>query len=150
MATADAPNQTIENVESLRSEWLNRLGELIDQLEAWAKEDDWSTRRIEKKMEDSQIGRYRAPALLLQKETARALLEPISHSAPGADGIVELYLMPAYDDIAHLFFYRGTWHLHYTYYGTSEAPMIRKTKPKSLSKKAFQDILEELVKNASS
>jgi len=149
MATANAPKKTSVEVEALREIWLVRLGELVTRIESWVKELDWSTRLISKKIEDSGIGTYRAPALLLQKETTRVLLEPIGHSAPGADGVVDLYLMPAYDDIDHLFFYRGKWHLHYTHFGTSDAPMSRKTKPKSLSKKAFQEVLEELIKHAS-
>ena len=33
---------------------------------------------------------YQAPALLLQKETARVLLEPVGRAAPGAEGVVDL------------------------------------------------------------
>jgi hypothetical protein len=149
MATADAPNQAIENVESLRSEWLNRLGELLNQVEAWARKYDWSTRGIEKKMEDSQIGNYRAPALLLQKDTSRILLEPIGRSAPGADGVVDLYLMPAYDDIASLFFYDGAWNLHYKFPGDPTLATIDEATSKLLSEETFREVLDEMIRNAS-
>jgi len=149
MATANAPNETSLNVEALRAEWLSRLGELINQIECWAKTDDWSTRRIEKKMEDSQIGKYQAPALLLQKETTRLLLEPIGRSAPGADGVVDLYLMPAYDDIASLYFWDGGWNLHYMFSGTPGVATNQDAKSTSLSKETFQKVLEEMIKNAS-
>ncbi len=84
-----------------------RLAALIDDVESWVKALDWSTRRIEKPMEDSQIGRYKAPSLLMQEGTDRVLLEPVARSAPGAEGVVDLYLMPAYDDIASLTFADG-------------------------------------------
>jgi len=148
MATVKPPNETSLNVEALRAEWLSRLSELIDQIECWAKTDDWSTRRIEKKMEDSEIGKYKAPALLLQKETARLLLEPIGRSAPGADGVVDLYLMPAYDDIATFFFYDGGWNLHYMFPGPSGVATTREEKSTSLSKETFQEVLEEIIRNA--
>ncbi len=46
------------------------------------------------------------PALLMQEgPSAGLILEPIARSAPGADGVVDLYLLPAYDDIASLYFY---------------------------------------------
>ena len=55
--------------------WLGRLAALINDVETWVKALDWSTRRIEKSMEDSQIGRYKAPSLLMQLDTNRVLLE---------------------------------------------------------------------------
>jgi hypothetical protein len=142
MATANVPKEISVDADAVRAAWLKRLGDLIDQIEGWARELDWSTRRIEKKMEDSQIGKYRAPALLLQRDTSRILAEPIGRSAPGTEGVVDLYLMPAYDDIASLLFYNGTWNLHYMFPGDPTAATIDETKPQSLSKEAFQEVLE--------
>ena len=72
-------------------------------VQTWADALGWSTRQIEVTLTDSQIGKYKAPALLLQEDAIRILLEPIGRSAPGAEGVVDLYLMPAYDDIASLY-----------------------------------------------
>jgi hypothetical protein len=132
----------------LREEWLTRLTDLIAQIESWAKEDDWTTRRIEKKMEDSQIGKYRAPALILQRETVRVLLEPIARSAPGTDGVVDLYLMPAYDDIASLYFGEGRWNLRYIFPGGPSVETIQQAPPVPLSKRTLEAVLEEMMKNA--
>jgi hypothetical protein len=49
----------------------------------------------------------------MQEGTSRVLLEPIGRSSPGTEGIVDLYLMPAYDDIASFYYYGGRWNLHY-------------------------------------
>ena len=100
MATADTSTNLAEDKEKLRDEWLARLSDLVETVRGWAEELDWSTRRIETKMEDSEIGNYKAPALIIQKETVRAILQPIGRSAPGVAGVVDFYIMPAYDDIA--------------------------------------------------
>ena len=85
MATADTSTNLAEDKERLRDEWLARLSDLVETIRGWAEELDWSTRRIETKMEDSEIGDYKAPALIIQKETVRAILHPIRRSAPGVD-----------------------------------------------------------------
>ena len=84
MATTNTAKDPAVNPDRLRDEWLARFGMLIDSVETWARDLDWSTRRIEKKMDDHEIGKHPAPALLLQKEVNRALLDPIARSAPGA------------------------------------------------------------------
>jgi hypothetical protein len=138
-----------EDREKHRDEWLDRLSNLVENVETWAKELDWSTRRIEKKMEDSQVGNYQAPALLLQKETTRVLLEPIARSAPGAEGVVDLYLMPAYDDIASLYYTNGEWNLHYMFPGRPIVATIKDASARPLSRETLQEVLEEMSKNVS-
>jgi len=128
--------------------WLDRLTALIDDVDKWAVQLDWSTRRITKKMQDSTLGTYQAPALILQKETARILLEPIAPSAPGADGVVDLYLMPAYDDIASLYLVEGNWQLHYMFAGTPSIPTIREAESKPLSKVTLKGVLDEMTRDA--
>ena len=108
-------NETTDDPGSLREEWLSRLSELVQSVQQWAEERDWATRRIDKRMKDPILGRYEAPALLMQKETTRVLLDPVSRFATGADGLVDLYLMPAYDDIASIYFIKGQWRLRCTY-----------------------------------
>jgi len=148
VATVDPPKAANADLEKLRNEWLGRLTELVDRVEGWARELDWSTRRIEKKMQDSQIGHYKAPALVLQNETCRGLLDPIARSAPGAEGVVDLYLMPAYDDIASLYFCDGAWQLHYMFAGTSSVATIRTGDSQPLSKETLRAVLEEMRANA--
>jgi hypothetical protein len=149
MSLTNAPEAMGVDADALRATWLNRLEDLINKIEAWARTLDWSTRRIEKKMENSQIGQYRAPALLMQKETTRGLLEPIGPSAPGADGVVDLYLMPAYDDVASLFFYDGRWNLQYIGPRAVNDASRTESESKPLSRETFQEVLEIMIKNAS-
>ena len=147
MATTNVPEARDVNVDQLRNEWISRLSKLVDGVRDWAKELGWATRNIEKPMHDSQIGTYQAPALVLQKETTRVLLEPIARSAPGAEGIVDLYLMPAYDDIASLYFYNNRWNLHYWAEGTAAVATVREAPAKALSKRALREVLDEMTKN---
>jgi hypothetical protein len=148
MVTAETSMNQTEGQEKLREEWLERLSGLVETIRGWAQDLDWSMRRIEKKIEDSEIGTYKAPALLLQKETIRVLLEPIAHSAPGVEGIVDLYLMPAYDDIARLYFWDDRWQLYREFPGAPTVPDIREAELRPLSKETFQDVLETMIRNA--
>ncbi len=136
------------DLAALRDEWLGRLKRLTEQIRDWAKAGGWETRLIEKKMRDSQIGEYQAPALLMQEGTTRILLEPIARSAPGAEGVVNIYLMPAYDDIASLYYYNGGWHIHYVSPGTSVMGDVQQAEGRLLSKDALQQVLDEMMKHA--
>ncbi len=134
MSTVAVPQSPVANWEQVRDEWLSRLSALTDEVERWAQELGWSTRRMEFKLDDSQIGTYRAPALLMQEGNIRILLEPIARFVPGADGVVDLYRMPAYDDIASLYYSNGGWHLHYALPPVSANASIREAKSESFTK----------------
>jgi hypothetical protein len=99
-------------------------------------------------MEDSEIGSYTAPALLLQEGTTRVLLEPIARITPRADGVVDLYLMPAYEDIASLYYYGRKWHIHYPQPGDPGVSTIRDAKSKVLSRASLQGVLEAMKTHA--
>jgi hypothetical protein len=132
----------------MRLRWLQLLSELMASAERWGKELGWSTRRIEKEMQDAEIGEYQAPALLLQNELTRALLEPVGRSAPGAEGVVDLYLLPGYDDIASLYYYDGRWNLHYFGAYSPTGENLRETEPRPFSKATLRKVLEQMKQHA--
>lgn len=99
-------------------------------------------------LNDSRLGKYKAPALLLQEDAIRVLLEPIARFAPGANGVVDLYLMPAYDDIASLYLSDSGWKLHYMFPETPTVATIRDTASKTLTKDSLREVLEEMKRNA--
>lgn len=145
------PTATAEtDVVHLREEWIQRLNDLVGTIRTWADEAGWSTRRIEKRMQDSQLGAYDAPALLLQEETTRVLLEPIARSAPGVEGIVDLYLMPAYDDVASLYFRDGEWSVHYVFDDARPAVAVPAADSQVLSKETFHAVTERMKQHAAS
>lgn len=132
----------------LRVEWIARVTALVERVEFWAKEAGWSTRRIEKKLDDWDIGRHRLPALVMQEDTCRILLEPVGRSAPGIDGLVDLYLMPAYDDIANLYYADGRWHLYHVAAELKVAGGNRTGGAMPLSKETLEKVLADLKRHA--
>lgn len=148
MAAPDATARSGQHAEKLRQDWLARLSDLLETVRNWARELDWSTRQVGKKMNDSEVGNYEAPALILQKETTRAMLEPIARTAPGTEGIVDLYLMPAFDDIASLYYYDSAWHVRYTDCASSVSPDGQADELRVLSKETLQKVLQAMIQHA--
>lgn len=139
---------TAPHLDLLQGEWLQRLSDLIRTIQGWANELGWSTRQIEVTLNDSQLGKYRAPALLIQEDATRILVEPIARSAPGAEGVVDLYLMPGYDDIASLYLCEGGWNVHYMFPGTPTVATIPDAEARPLTRDSLREVLEEMKKHA--
>ncbi len=131
-----------------RANWIERVNALVDQVEQWAKEMGWSTRRVEKKLDDPWIGKHRVPALLMQEDLCRVLLEPIGRSSPGTEGLVDLYLMPAYDDIARLYYDGHQWKLYYMFPGAKPAVTVNNAESNPLSKETLAKVLAEMRQHA--
>ena len=149
--TPDDPGDAREEIQTEiaarmeeRSIWIKRVASLVGQVEQWAREMNWSTRRVEKKLDDARIGKHQVPALLMQVETCRVLLEPVGRSAPGAEGVVDLYLMPAYDDIASLYYYNDRWNLHYMLPGTKSVATVREAAAMPLSRETLEQVVAEM------
>src|SRR5205823_8364245 len=119
---ADFDQDVRARVQALHR-WIVRLAALIHDVGGWAEELGWATKSVDKPMKDAEIGEYKAAGLLLQRDLTRVGLEPIGRAAPGTEGVVDLYLLPAYDDIASLYFYGNRWNLHYPAHG---APVVAK------------------------
>lgn len=131
-----------------RAKWIERVNALVEQVEQWAKEMGWSTRRVEKKLDDPWIGKHRVPALLMQEDLCRVLLEPIGRSSMGSEGIVDLYLMPAYDDIARLLYNGNQWNLHYLFPRGKPAAAMHEAESKPISKETLAEVLAEMRQHA--
>jgi hypothetical protein len=127
-----------------RHEWLEKLRKLVATVKEWADELEWATRAVDKKVEDAEIGNYKGPALLLQHETVRLFLEPVARTAPGTEGVVDLYLMPSYDDIASLYYYSHRWNVHYMFEGTPIVGNIREAVGKPLTKATLRKVFDEM------
>ena len=129
------------NTETIRAEWLNQLSALITNATTWSKELGWSTKDITVTITDALLGRYKAPALLLQLYEHKVLLEPVSHSAPGTEGVVDLYRLPQYDDIASLYLVDGKWQVHYMWPEAPVVATVRDSEPKTLEQSVFGEVL---------
>jgi hypothetical protein len=98
-----------------REQFQKRVEALVEQVEGWTEPHEWVTKRYPKRMRDVDRQVFEIPALFLQKGPTRVLLDPIAYDVPGAEGAVDLYLMPTYDDMARLFFEGGGWVIHYAF-----------------------------------
>jgi hypothetical protein len=103
----------VENPQAVLAEWHARLDALVKDVKGWVEKSGWRTRVISKPMKDPALGSYRAPVLLMERDAIEVALNPVSRFVPGADGAVDLYVVPAYDDIASLYFEDGQWMIHY-------------------------------------
>ncbi len=116
MAAANPPTA---EAEATKAAWLARLGALVSDVETWSRELGWATKRIDKPMDDSDgAGKYRAPALVLQENFTRLMLEPIWNDGP--DGVAHLYAMPEYDEVARLTLRGSAWGLKYPLPGMTD------------------------------
>lgn len=148
MPDATQSGHLVENHEAIKAEWLGRLTALIDSVESWARELGWSTRRIEKPLEDPEIGEHKAPALLMQEEFHRGLLEPMGRSAWDVDGVVNLYLLPAWDDIARIYHHEGSWKVLQVSPRTSSRPGPREETLIPLTRETFGAVLNGMKEHA--
>jgi hypothetical protein len=111
MSQLKAPKKPIADWEKVRDEWVRAVEHLVSEVESCCKANDWPTRLIEKHIEESKIGEYVVPALLIQVDLVKLMLEPGARFVSGgAEGVLDLYRMPEYADSARLFRRGGKWH----------------------------------------
>lgn len=125
-------------------EWRARVNALVDQLEQWARDHGWATKRVPKTLSDKKIGEHKVTALLMQQDTIRALLEPVSRTAAGVSGLVDLYLMPGYDDVANLYYQDGVWRIQYDLSKQANHSASKEDESKLLSQGTFTAALGQM------
>ena len=150
MAATETTERPNGDAAELRAEWLDRLSGLASLVGGWAEESRLVNAPDREDDEGFTTGKLQAPALMMQKGTTRVLLDPITRFAPGADGVVDLYLMPAYDDIASLYFVDGEWRLQYVPPDILDVETIEEAKSSLLSREALTKILDEMSEHATS
>jgi hypothetical protein len=62
----------------------------------------------------------------MEKDTVEVVLNPVARFVPGANGAVDLYMAPAYDDIASLYLEGDHWVLHFANVSLSVSPLYEK------------------------
>ena len=137
------PEPRIEDPEAVKSEWLGRLESLVRDVKGWAEAAGWRTRRITKTVNERRLGKYEVPVLLMEKEAVEVVLNPVARLVPGADGAVDLYLSPAYDDIASLFFEGDHWVVH-----DSRRPGPVESAPRPYEEATIRAILDGMAADA--
>jgi hypothetical protein len=119
----------------VRDGWVAAVNALVGQVEGWCKELDWPTRRASKRVKDKTLGEYEVPMLLMQQWDAKLLLNPDGPFIVGADGRVNLYTMPEYDDLAILLRQGTDWQM--------KVQMGRdQREPVPFTRETFKDVIE--------
>ena len=132
-----------------RDQFQNRVKALVEQVQEWVEPHEWVTKPYMKKMRDVDNQVYLIPALFLQKGPIRVLLDPLAYDVPGAEGIVDLYLMPTYDDLASLYFEDAAWRIHYAFPpDPKETHSVVETKALPLSEETVNQVLDSIAAHA--
>jgi hypothetical protein len=97
-------------------DWLDLLKGLVENVKAWAEAAGWETRLTGRDVNERGGVRYDVPVLVLDREETEVSLVPIARKVPGADGLVDFYLMPDFDDVASLYREEGQWFFHYAFH----------------------------------
>src|ERR1700686_533698 len=126
-----------------RSQYQKRVKALVKRVTAWGEPHEWTTKPYPKKMRDVDQQIFEIPALFLQKGPTRVLLDPVAYDVPGAEGVVDLYLMPTYDDMASLYLQKGTWMIHYAF-----PPDSQETKALPLAEETINEVLDSITAHA--
>ena len=75
-------------------------------------------------------------------------VEPISPTPQGAGGLVDIYLLPALDDIASMYFYDDAWQIHYLFDEAPHVNNIREAAAKTLDQESLTEVLESMASHA--
>lgn len=145
MSDSDTTSPHAESPAVVLARWQDRLKHLMDEVKPWAENAGWRTRMIRKPIDDRVLGRHTVPVLLMEKDAVEVALNPVSPRVPGAEGAVDLYLVPAYDDIATLYFEGGKWVIHYS----PSPPLVAiEDEPLPLSEAAIVQVLNAIASHA--
>jgi hypothetical protein len=102
-------------MSNAQNRFVQLVDELVKKVKEWAEPGGWTTKPYPKRMRAPDRSVFEASALYLQRGPTRVLLDPVAYDVPGADAVVDIYLMPTYDDLANLYFRDGRWTIHYAF-----------------------------------
>ena len=132
-----------------RDRFQKRVESLVEQVKGWVEPHEWVTKPYPKRMRDVDRQVFEIPALFLQKGPTRVLLDPVAYDVPGAEGVVDLYLMPTYDDMASLYFEGGRWVIRYAFpTDPMETHSVNETKALALSEDTINLVLDSITAHA--
>ncbi|WP_165227521.1 hypothetical protein [Aquisphaera insulae] len=106
MATSES---TTIDVAADVARWRDGLNELFGSIRDWAGSLGWRSRLARKHLVEKAVGRYEVPVLILDRGDAEISVVPVARQAPGAEGLVQFFRMPAYESVASLHREGGRW-----------------------------------------
>ncbi len=130
-------------------DWLELLGGLVDNIKAWAEAAGWETRLTGRDVNEKGVVRYEVPVLVLNRDEAEVSLVPVARKVPGADGLVDFYLMPDFDDVASLYREKGQWFFHYAFHlDPMETHSVIETERFLLDEASLNRVLNDIAAHA--
>jgi hypothetical protein len=130
-------------------DWLYVLNGLIDNVKAWAETAGWETRLTARDVKEKGGLRYEAPVLVLDRDEAEVSLVPVAREVPGANGLVDFYLMPEFNHVASLYREKGQWFFHYAFHPDPEvASSVIETERFQLDEASFNRVVNDIAAHA--
>jgi hypothetical protein len=129
--------------------FVNQVEFVVRQFEGALAGKDWLIRRDPKRMRDETGNVYSVLSLTLLKGPVRLLLDPNGYDIPGAEGVMDLYLLPPYDPVATLYLESGDWFIHSPFPSALDSiddPTIWTRSP--LTEDSISNALESVVQHA--
>jgi hypothetical protein len=84
----------------------------------------------------------------MEKDAVEVVLNPVARFVPGAEGAVDLYVAPAYDDIASLYFEGDHWVVHYGEWPDPLATQsVARITPRPYTEQTIRAILDGMAVN---
>ncbi|MGH7137744.1 MAG: hypothetical protein ACREHD_18505 [Pirellulales bacterium] len=134
-----------------REQFQKSVEALVEQVKSWAEPHEWVTKEYPKKLRNGARELFVVPSLVLQRGPVRVILDPVAYDVPGSEAVVDLYLMPAYDDLASLYFQDGQWSIHYAFPADAlETHSEIETKALPLTEETLSQVLDSIAAHAES
>ncbi|HVT88632.1 MAG TPA: hypothetical protein VHD56_07265 [Tepidisphaeraceae bacterium] len=80
--------------EERKSDWINRVARLIEEVEQWAAAERWVSERDHKQIHEDLIGDYVVPGLRIRTPGGDIFVNPIALHIVGADGRIDIEAWP--------------------------------------------------------
>ncbi|MDR3636003.1 MAG: hypothetical protein P4L84_19530 [Isosphaeraceae bacterium] len=146
MATGDV---TATGLPPEVDDWLELLKDLVDRVKAWAEAAGWETRLTGRDVNEREGVRYEVPVLVLDRDEAEVSLVPVARKVPGADGLVDFYVMPDFEDVASLYREEGHWFFHYAFHADPiETHSLIETERFPLDEASLDRVLNDIAAHA--
>lgn len=130
-------------------DWLELLKGLVENVKAWAEAAGWESRLAGRDVNEKGGVRYEVPVLVLERGEAEVSLVPVARKVPGADGLVDFYVMPDFDDVASLYREEGQWSFHYAFHADPmETRSELETERFPLDEASLNRVLNDIAANA--
>ena len=97
--------------DHLLPEWLEAQEKMLQEATAAAKAKGWYVEKDEKPIEESLLGTYKAPRLLIRTWEKELMLSPVARFCAGRQGVVDLKVSPTFDRVYAVTFQDGRWQI---------------------------------------